>query len=202
MKTLTLTAALLVATVLGLSNTASAAVKFDEKQSTVLTEVTRVNQIEVYGNVELYVSDGSADQVKVYNRYYQESALVQDQNGVLRISSYKAEKLIVWVTVSDLRSLSLYDNATVKSFGKLSALALDVKLYNNASAELDLDACQANISLSNQAKANLSGTINEGELKYDRSAFVNITKLVCINLAQIVNFGRTEKNTLSDIAAL
>jgi hypothetical protein len=202
MKTLTLTAALLVATVLGLSNTASAAVKFDEKQSTVLTEVTRVNQIEVYGNVELYVSDGSADQVKVYNRYYKESALVQDQNGVLRISSYKAEKLVVWVTVSNLRSVSLYDNATVKSFGTLSALDLDVKLYNNASAELDLDVCQASISLSNRAKANLSGTINEGELKYDRSAFLNTTNLACANLTQIVNFGRTEKNALSDIAAL
>src|SRR5271166_5309300 len=69
---------------------------------TVLTGISAINKIEVHGNVELYISDGAKDQLKVYNKYYAESALVQSANGVLRISSYKAEKLVVWVTAYDL----------------------------------------------------------------------------------------------------
>src|SRR5271169_6776028 len=72
---------------------------------TVLTGIGAINKIEVHGNVELYISDGATDQVKVYNKYYAESALVQTRNGVLNISSYKAEKLVVWVTAYDLRSI-------------------------------------------------------------------------------------------------
>ena len=92
MKTLLLATAILLATVTGINQSAYAANK-DNAQAVLLTEISKVNKIEVYGNVELYLSNGFTDNVKVYNQYYKESALVQDQNGVLRISSYKAEKL-------------------------------------------------------------------------------------------------------------
>ena len=39
-----------------------------EEVSTILTEVTSISQIEVHGNVELYLSEGSTEQVKVYNK--------------------------------------------------------------------------------------------------------------------------------------
>src|ERR1700761_6677246 len=121
MKTLKLTIATCLIAILGFSKSTFAANTNNELASTTLTNVSAINKIEVHGNVELFVSDGSADQVKVYNKYYAESAMVQDEKGVLRISSYAAQKLIVWVTASDLRNLSVYDNAEVKSFGKLSA---------------------------------------------------------------------------------
>src|ERR1022692_985819 len=105
MKTTILTTALLLATVFGISQSASAATGSKEEVSTILTNVNKISKIEVHGNVELYLSDGTADKVKVYNSYYAESALVQDENGVLRITSYTAKKLVVWVTASDLRNL-------------------------------------------------------------------------------------------------
>ena len=104
MKTKFLSFVAIAAIVTGVSSTSIAAVKGNtaaannSEVSTVLTNVNKINKIEVRGNVEVFVSDGSADQVKVYNRYYSESALVQNQNGVLRISSFSAQKLIVWVT--------------------------------------------------------------------------------------------------------
>ena len=73
---------------------------------TVLNDISAINKIEVHGNVELYISDATTDQVKVYNKYYSESALVQSKNGVLRITSYKNERLVVWVSANDLRSIS------------------------------------------------------------------------------------------------
>lgn len=182
MKTIILTTALLLATVFGINNFTYADTIKNDQAYTILAGVSSINKIEVHGNVELYVSDGATDQIKVYNQYYKETALVQNQNGTLCISSYKTEKLVVWVTASDLHSLSVYDNAQVKSFGKLSLIDLDVDLYNHASAQLNLDAFQANITINDNAKANLSGYISLGELKYNNTSALNTSDLVAENL--------------------
>ena len=163
----------------GVTNTANAAtVKTTDNSYTILTDVSAINKIEVRGNVELYVSDGTADQVKVYNKYYSESALVQSKNGVLRITSYKADKLVVWVTANDLRSISAFDNAEVKSFGNISKIEFDVDLHDNASAKLNLDAFSASVAVNDNAKVNISGTVSEYTLKCDREENVNQKNLV------------------------
>ncbi len=190
MKKSIITIAIVISSVFGISKSGFAATSTNEAVTT-LTEASKISKIEIHGNVELYVSDGSvnsADQIKVYNHYYAEDALVQDQNGVLRISSYNAKKLIVWVTVSNLQDMSIYDNAEVKSFGKLSAVELDVKLHDNATARLNMDAYSANITLNDHAKADLTGTITEAELHYDRSATLNTTDLAAAHLVKKVNF--------------
>ena len=134
MKTTILTIAASLVLALGVSTAANAATKIDNGAAVVLNNVSKINKIEVRGNVEVYVSAGENENVKVYNKYYSESALVQNNNGTLRITSYKNEKLVVWVTANDLKAINAYDNAEVKSFGKLAALELNVNLYDNASA--------------------------------------------------------------------
>jgi len=184
MKAIILTTAILLATVLGISNGAYADTTHNEQAYTIISEVNSISKIEVHGNVQLYVSDGATDQVKVYNNYYKETAMVQDQNGTLRISSYKNEKLVVWVTVSDLRSLDVYDNAEVKSFGKFSAIALDVRAYDNASVKLNMDVFAVNIALNDAAKASLAGTIDQGNIKYNNTSVLNTENLVAVKLVK------------------
>jgi len=176
MKTTALTIIAIAVLAVGSVNFTKAATPKNEV-STTLKNVSNINKIEVHGNVQVYISDGTQDQVKVYNHYYAENALVQNQNGVLRISSYKAEKLVVWVTAADLRSISAYDNAVVTSFGKLAEIDLSVTLNDNALAQLDLNGYSANINVNGRAKANLSGNLAECELHYDRTSFVNQTNL-------------------------
>jgi hypothetical protein len=191
MKTKILSIVAIAAIVLGIGNTTFAATKDsaakNNEVSTVLTNVSAINKIEVHGNVELYVSDGAADQVKVYNRYYAESALVQSHNGVLRISSYSPQKLVVWITANDLRTISVYDNAEVKSFGKLSTIELNVDLHNNASAQLNLDAYSANVTVADHAKANLSGSATEFALKHDIAASVNKYNFEAVHITENTN---------------
>lgn len=163
MKTKFFSAITMLAVVLGLTTT-YASTKNDTY--TVLNE-SIINKIEVHGNVELFVSDASTDQVKVYNKYYSESALVQNKNGVLRITSYKNEKLIVWVSANDLRSISAYDNAEVKSFGKVSKIEFAIDLHDNASAKLTLDAFDADVTVKDNAKVDLTGTANQLNLNRD-----------------------------------
>jgi hypothetical protein len=177
MKTNLIAIFTVIVTVLGITNSTYAAVDNNNK-GVVLTDISNINKIEVYGNVQVYVTTGAADQVKVYNQYYTESALVQSQKGVLRISSYKTEKLVVWVTAKELTSITAYDNADIKSFGNLSAIELDVKLYNNASADLKLDAYSTRVTMNDRSKANLSGNVTEYSLVHNIASSVNRTYLV------------------------
>jgi phage gp45-like len=203
MKTIILTIALFTATILGTTKTTFAADKNTDKSTTVLTEVSNISAIEIRGNVELYVSNGTTDQVKVYNQYYSDNAMVQDEKGVLRIASYSAQKLTVWVTANQLQKLSVYDNATVKSFGKLSAINLDVQLYNNASAQLDVDAFDAAITLNNNAKANLSGNVTEGTIKYEQASLLNTTNLKAAHMVKTEKtYAAVKSDDINEIAAL
>jgi Putative auto-transporter adhesin, head GIN domain len=205
MKTKLLSIVAIAAIVLGIGNATYAAKRNDSavknnEVSTVLTNVSAINKIEVHGNVELYVSDGAADQVKVYNRYYAESALVQSHNGVLRISSYSPQKLVVWITANDLRTISVYDNAEVKSFGKLSIIELNVDLHNNALAQLNLDAYSANVTVADHSKADLSGSANEFTLKHDMTASVNKYNFEAAHITENTNAPLSTKN--ADMAVL
>jgi hypothetical protein len=188
MKTQFLTIATIFTLALGTVSSTYASVKTDkDENSTILKDVSNINKIEIHGNVELYISDGSADQVKVYNKYYKESALVQSQDGVLRISSYADQKLVVWVTANDLRAITAYDNAEVKSFGNLSKINLDVTLNNTASAKLNLDAYKANITVNDRAKADLTGNVTDYNLVQEKSASVNHTNLAAENVTTKTN---------------
>lgn len=138
----------------------------------VLNDIKAINKIEIHGNVELFISNGPTEQVKVYNKYYSEHALVQSNNGVLRISSYNAEKLVVWVASENLNSVSAYDNAEVISFGKVSKIEFSVDLHDYAKAKLNFDAYSADVTLTGYSKIELSGYVNEFSLNRSESAII------------------------------
>ncbi|MBS1522576.1 MAG: DUF2807 domain-containing protein [Bacteroidetes bacterium] len=190
MKTRIFSLVAIAAVVLGVSNTTLAATKDsaanNSEVSTVL-KVNKINKIEVRGNVEVYVTDGADDQVKVYNRYYSESALIQNNNGTLRISSFADQKLVVWVKAEQLTSIAAYDNAEVKSFGKISPLEMEVTLHDNAYAKLDVEGYSMNITVNNRAKADLSGNVGQCNLKYDHSAYVNSTNFAAAHITRTVD---------------
>ncbi|AYL94360.1 GIN domain-containing protein [Mucilaginibacter celer] len=160
MKTQILSFIAMMIMVSGLTQNASANT-FKDDNFTVLNDISAINKIEVRGNVELFISDGNMDRVKVYNKYYAENALVQSRNGVLRISNYKAEKLVIWVSASDLRSVSAFDNSSIQSFGKLFRVEFSIDLHDAASAKLDLDVYAAELTVKDHAKVELSGAADE-----------------------------------------
>jgi hypothetical protein len=170
MKTKILSVITMLVIVLGLTTSTYAA---NIDAYTVLNDITSINKIEVHGNVELYVSDASSDQVKVYNKYYSESALVQNKNGVLRITSYKAEKLVVWVSANDLRSISAYDNAEVKTFGKISKIEFNVDLHDNADLKGSATELNLNRDIESNVKSNNFAAAHYNENKVSFAAEIN-----------------------------
>ncbi|MBS1528698.1 MAG: DUF2807 domain-containing protein [Bacteroidetes bacterium] len=193
MKTSILTLAFAFMALTGISNIAHAAAPGKEVV-TILSQPVPISKIEVRGNVELYVSEGAENQVKVYNNYYAESAMVQGQDGTLRIASYSDQKLVVWVTSNSLQKLAVYDNASVKSFGKLSAIELNVDVYNSASAQLDLEAYVIKLKLHDRAKADLSGSVSRADLSCDYSSSLNYAALNAEQLDKKVNFQNPKEN--------
>jgi len=142
--------------------------------ATVLNDIKSINKIELHGNVELFISDNAAEQVTVYNKYYAENALVQNSKGLLRISSYGAEKLIVWVTSDNLIAVSAYDNAEVRSFGDVSKIEFNIDLHDNATAKLNFNAYSANVTLKDNAKIELGGNVIDFNLNHNAgSAVIN-----------------------------
>lgn len=162
-------------------------------QTAVVVAANSINKIEASGNVEVYVTNGDRAQVKVYDNYYAKNALVQEEDGVLRIASYTADKLVVLVTVTDLHAITANDNATIKSYGKLSLIELNLVLNNKASAQLNFDVLNASVTLNNRASAELSGSVFNYELAGSRLSTINKTNLTVVNAS--------EKNTIK-IAAI
>lgn len=182
MKKLIFTIATVLVATVGTTTFANAATK--NNVITVLNNTGNINKIEVRGNVEVIVANGQKDEVTVSNNYYAENALVQGKDGVLRISSYGNEKLVVYVKAADLRSIAAFDNAVVKSDGRFSAMDLQVTLSNNAYAALNLDNFSANVTVNDNAKADVSGFTTELSLNYSAGATVNHAGFVAENISE------------------
>jgi len=195
MKTRIITLITLLTVVLGISVSSAATLKNDGGiQTPVVVATNNINKIEASGNVEVYITSGDKDQVKVYDKYYANNAFVQDKDGVLRIASYNHERLVVLVTVTDLRAITANDNAIVKSYGKLSLIDFNLVLNNRASAQLNIYAVAAKVTLNQRATADISGSVMDYESAYSQSSTLNKTNLTAINAV--------EKNTTKAAAAV
>jgi len=193
MKTRIVTLITLLTIILSVSVSNAATKNDNSNQAAVNVATNNINKIEASGNVEVYVTTGDKDGVKVYDKYYAQNAFVQDKNGVLRIASYNAETLVVLVTVTDLHAITASDNATVKSYGKLSLIDLNLVLNNTATAHLNFDALSANVTLNNRAAADLSGSVIDYNVAFAQSSTLNKTNLTVVNAS--------EKNTTKATAA-
>jgi hypothetical protein len=158
MKTSIKTLIAAVLTTVVLTSSAFASSDVQKNTITVLDQVKNINKLEVSGNVKVLLIQSQTESVKVYDSYYSKNALVQQQNGVLRISSFEEQPLTVAVYVRNLSSVKLTDNATIKTYGKISFLSLDVILRDKASADIDAATVSLYTSVSDNATLTLSGT--------------------------------------------
>lgn len=154
----------------------SFAVNSEKRQEiTELTWISNFSKIEVHGNVQLHLLSGEKNKVEMSSTYYDHNALVQVENGVLRITCYRTQRLNVWVTVNNLRALSAYDNVLVQTEGRFSVLDLDVDLFNKAKADLYLNCLCTNIKLNDRSMADISGTAMESDMTVNYASTLNST---------------------------
>ena len=148
-------------TVVALTGSAFASTTNPTPNVTVLTQVKNINKIVVNGNVEVLLIQAPVESVKVYDSYYAKNALVQQQDGELRISSFEKQTLTVAVYVRELSSIELADNSTVKTYGKVNFLSLDVILKGAAKADIDANTINLTTTVKDNASLELSGSTTD-----------------------------------------
>lgn len=142
---------------ISLGTSAFAAGPVQDKNVTVLNQVQHMKKIEVNGNVEVILVQAPVESVKVYDNYYSKNALVQEENGVLRISSFRKQTLTVAVYVRDLSAIEASGNAKIKTSGKVNFLSLAITLKGNASADIDANTVEMYTAVEDNASLNLAG---------------------------------------------
>lgn len=150
----------------------------NNKTLTVLNEKTPIHNIFAKGNVQVFITQGEEQSIKVGNNYYAENALTQVENGTLRISSFEKEKLTVWVTVSDLRSVEAYDHALVYSLNQFRAIDFKVTLGNQAMAVLDVQAFDLTTEISDSSKLKLKGSSEFHQVVANNNSNIDVTKFL------------------------
>jgi hypothetical protein len=144
-----------------LTTSAFAATDVKENNITILNSFKDINKIDVKGNVELILVQAPTESVKVYDSYYAKNALVQQHDGVLRISSFQKKTLTVAVYVRNLSAVEAGDNTHVKTVGKISFLSLNVKLNGNATADINATTISLTTDVKDSASLNLSGSTTD-----------------------------------------
>lgn len=149
---------------------------------TEIKEKAAISKIYAKGNVEVFITQGDEQSVRVYDNYYGKNALTQvEADGTLRISSHNDKKLSVWVTVANLKSIEAHDQAVVYSVNKLRTLDLKVSLNNSAMAHLDVDAYELNSEISDSSKLVLRGRAEVQNVDASNFSNIDVSKFESIN---------------------
>ena len=170
----TLFAAALATIILSTASISASATENYNTNYTNLTSVRNITKIKISGNVKLILVQDAKESVEVYDNYYTKNALVQQQNGELRISSFNTEALTVIAHVNNITDIEASNNASVKTSGNFNLLNLNVVLNDKATADLTANTVSLNTTVNGNSKLNLSGNTDSYNAVLSSSAKVGM----------------------------
>ncbi|RNL49723.1 GIN domain-containing protein [Pedobacter jejuensis] len=125
---------------------------------TALTQVKNITKISVSGNVKLILVQDGKETVEVYDKYYENNALVQQQGSELRISSFSKNALTVIAHVNNVSSIEASNTSSVTTYGLFNLLNLNVVLKDKSSANINANTVNLSTLISDGTSLNLAGT--------------------------------------------
>jgi hypothetical protein len=163
--------------------TASVAANANENNSnyTNITSVKNISKIKISGNVKLILVQDAKESVQVYDNYYAKNALVQQQDGELRISSFTKEPLTVIAHVNNLSTIEASNISSVKTAGNFNLLNLDVVLNDGATADIKANTVNLNTSINGASSLVLSGSTENYSAVLGALAKVNTNDFTAVD---------------------
>lgn len=148
---------------------------------TTINQVKNINKIAVSGNVKLILIQDSKESIEVFDKYYANNALVQQQGSELRISSFSKEALTVIAHVNNITSVEASNTSSISTSGKFNLLNLEVILKDKASATINANTVNLYTTVNDGTSLNLEGTTemhtavlgNAAKLKMNEFASAN-----------------------------
>ena len=171
-------------TVIALTTINSAAHADDFNKLANVTSITapkKINTIIVSGNVDLILIQDKNESVKVYDNYYANNALVQQEGSTLRISSFKSQKLTVVAHVNNLTDIQASEHAKVSTQGSFYLPTLNVTLKGQATANLTTHTATLFTEVYDGAKLAVAGTTEDYTALISRHAVLNMNAFVAQN---------------------
>lgn len=167
---------------------------------TALTQVKNITKIAVSGNVKLIIVQDAKESIEVFDKYYSNNALVQQQGSELRISSFSKDALTVIAHVNNLSSIEASNTSSVITSGKFNLLNLDVILKDKASANINANTVNLNTIVNDGTLLNLEGTTeshtatlgNEAKMKMDDFAAASTSISITPKAVYANNLSRYE----------
>lgn len=141
-------------------SSASVAANANENNSnyTNITSVKNITKIKVSGNVKVILVQDAKESVQVYDNYYAKNALVQQQDGELRISSFTKKPLTIIAHVNNLTAIEASNISSVITAGNFNLLNLDVILNDGATADIKANTVNLNTNINGASSLVLSGS--------------------------------------------
>lgn len=161
MKTTVKTLFALFTGIILLLNTAALKAAEPVNHVTTLHSVKDIRKIVVIGNVNLLLVQDNKESIKVYDKYYSKNALVQQQGGTLRISSFSDRPLSIVVYVKELNVIEASNEAKVRTEGCFRLLNLDVSLKDSATAGINAKTVSLFTSVKGASTLKIAGTSDQ-----------------------------------------
>jgi hypothetical protein len=161
MKTTVKTLFALFTGIIILLNTAALKAAEPVNHVTTLHSVKDIRKIVVSGNVNLLLVQDNKESIKVYDKYYSKNALVQQQGGTLRISSFSDRPLSIVVYVKELNVIEASNEAKVRTEGCFRLLNLDVCLKDSATADINAKTVSLFTSVKGASILKIAGTSDQ-----------------------------------------
>jgi hypothetical protein len=147
----------------------------------------KINELEVRGNVQVYLSIGNEENIAMDENQSMKGIKILKENQVLKISSNSPKIQVVWLRLTNLNKISVFDHSAVNSFGKISVLDINVNLYNQAMANLDMNTFNADFVIKDQARAELKGFGEMVIFRRDCTAEIKYQDFISNELSEISN---------------
>ncbi|RYD77252.1 MAG: hypothetical protein EOP55_09705 [Sphingobacteriales bacterium] len=167
---------------------------------TALTKVKNITKIAVSGNVKLILVQDGKESIEVFDKYYANNALVQQQGSELRISSFSKDALTVIAHVNNISSIEASNTSSVLTSGNFNLLNLNIVLKDKATATVNTNTVSLTTIINDGTSLNLLGTTenhtavlgNEAKIKMDDFAAANTDISIAPRAVYAKNLSRYE----------
>lgn len=161
-------------------------------------KVKNIYKIVVKGSVDLYITQGAEESLKVYDG---KQADVKLENGTLSISSAQNQRMAVSVTVKNLSAIEAGDNSKVRTMNEISTVNLDLQFNDQADGQIEAKAISISSILSDQAKLELSGESESqhlglsGAAQYEASRFTAQNRSIVVSQGAVASISQQGQST-------
>ncbi len=154
-------------------------VSAQEKNVVKISAPTNVKRIAVKGNVEIILVQRNIEGVTYANDNIGTAKIIQDRD-LLQINSVDQNPVKLTLYVKELYRIEAFENAIVKTEGKLKTKYLQVFLFGSAHADLNTDTEGLYTVIKENSDLKLSGATNDHILVIGRTPKLTMDKFAAL----------------------